>query len=91
MKINLNISDELLLNYAERSTINCVLPENLEEDELIPYKINFALQDITAKVRNLVMRPAEIDLKKKHKQILETEVETLRKQIESGATVSVAE
>ena len=54
MKINLDISDELLINYAERSMVGWTHPKNEEgeeveisDEEIAASKIEFALADIT--------------------------------------------
>ena len=96
MKLSLDISDELLLSYADRSTVGFTAPVDeegekveLSDEELAQAKIKFALEDITSKVKQIVVRPAELDLKKAKMEELKEAVETVKSQVDEGATIAV--
>lgn len=98
MQITLNIEDALLINYAGRSTVGFTAPVDedgneleLTEDELNTKKIEFALGHITEEVNKIVVRPAEIDLKKQAQEELSTKVAEVKAQVANGATIEVLE
>ena len=98
MKIELDINNELLISYAERSTVGWTHPVDedgneveMTDEEIASSKVEFALADITSKVKHIVVRPAEIDLKKAKQEELKHAVEAVEAQVEFGATITPVE